>query len=201
MDFFGVAGPASGHLFPTGKPTEDINGVEVTCIDSVNPIVLMAATSIGRTGQETKSELDADEGLREQLQAIRIEAGQRMGMGDVTEHVVPKIAYLSPPRDGGTICSRYFTPNKCHAAHAISGGIAIGLACVSPGTVAAPLAEGLSGNEPDIFVEHCSGQLKVHLSIDSNETDPTKRIVSAGAVRTARPIMDGQVLVPEGLVR
>mgnify|MGYP001807155292 CR=1 FL=1 len=200
MDFFGVAGPSSGHLFPTGSPIDDINGVEVTCIDSVNPIVLMTASSLGKTGQETKEELDKDEDLLQQLQDIRVEAGQRMGMGDVTEHVVPKIAYLSPPRDGGTVCSRYFTPNKCHAAHAISGGIAIGLACVSPGTVAAPLAEGLSGNEPDILVEHCSGILKVHLSINSNESDPTKRIISAGAIRTARPIMDGRVLVPDGLV-
>ena len=200
MDFFGVAGPASGHLFPTGSPTDDINGVEVTCIDSVNPIVLIAGTSLGKTGQETKEELDKDQNLLEQLQAIRIEAGQRMGMGDVTEHVVPKIAYLSPPRDGGTICSRYFTPNKCHAAHAISGGIGIGLACVSPGTVAAPLAKGISGSEPDVLVEHCSGLLKIHLNIDLNESDPTKRIQSAGAIRTARPIMDGRVLVPEGLV-
>ena len=200
MDFFGVAGPASGHLFPTGSPTDDINGVAVTCIDSVNPIVLIAGTSLGKTGRETKDELDKDQNLMEQLQAIRIEAGERMGMGDVTEHVVPKIAYLSPPYQGGTICSRYFTPNKCHAAHAISGGIGIGLACVSPGTVAAPLAKSISGSEPDVLVEHCSGLLKIHLNIDLNESDPTKRIVSAGAIRTARPIMDGRVLVPEGMV-
>ena len=47
---------------------------------------------------------------------------------------------------------------------------------------------------------HGQSTLKIHLNIDLNETDPTKRIVSAGAIRTARPIMDGRVLVPEGLV-
>jgi 2-methylaconitate cis-trans-isomerase PrpF len=44
-----------------------------------------------------------------------------MGMGDVSKMVVPKIGLLAKPRAGGTLTSRYFVPDACHAAHAVTG--------------------------------------------------------------------------------
>ena len=157
------------------------------------------------------------------MEAIRREAGLRMGLGDVSRSVVPKFGLLSVAREGGTITSRYFTPTQCHPAHAVSGGICVAAATALPGTVAASLVDGPAaapripgtavdslaresagstagdvqhdGDERrDVTIEHPSGSLEVALQTASR--DGNVRIVSSGVTRTARKIMSGTVYVP-----
>ncbi|MFO1212529.1 MAG: hypothetical protein U1E74_08435 [Paenacidovorax caeni] len=49
------------------------------------------------------------------LEALRLEAGQRMGMGDVTHSVLPKPVIVSPGTSPGSVVSRYFTPTSATA--------------------------------------------------------------------------------------
>ena len=42
-----------GALLPTGRAVDEIDGVEVTCIDNGMPVVVMRAADLGRTGYET----------------------------------------------------------------------------------------------------------------------------------------------------
>lgn len=74
-----MAGAKTGSLFPTGRRREMIEGVEVSCVDMAMPLVFMPAGQLGKTGYETKQELDADGPLIARMEAIRRIAGQRMG--------------------------------------------------------------------------------------------------------------------------
>ena len=46
------------------------------------PMVIVPAEAVGRTGHESKAELDADSALIKRLDRMRVEAGHRMGLGD-----------------------------------------------------------------------------------------------------------------------
>ena len=192
VEFLDVLGPSTGRLFPTGNPRDVIEGVAVSCVDSVNPVVLVHAADLGETGHEDPEKLDADHPMLIRLEAIRRSASLAMGLGDATNRVLPKIALLSPPVEGGHICSRYFTPTHCHEAHAVSGAIAVAIAAQCPGTVAEDVGRHDEGDQRTVTIEHPSGHLDVLLRINQ-EQEPPDAVISAGVTRTARPIMDGTV--------
>ena len=148
LRFRGIEGSVTGSMLPTGCASETIRAggvdVEATLIDVAMPMVMVRAADLGKSGHEAPAELEADVGFMATMEAIRREAGQRMGLGDVSRSVVPKFGLLSAAR-GGAITSRYFTPTQCHPAHAVSGGICVAAAVAVPGTVAAALAPPETG--------------------------------------------------------
>lgn len=197
LAFLDGAGAKSGKLFPSGARAEVINGVRVTCIDMSMPMVLIPAAAVGKTGHETAAELDADIELMKRMEAIRLEAGLRMGFGDVTGKVVPKIGLVAPPRNGGTIAARYFVPTSCHKAFATTGSVCVTTASVIEGTVvheqARPAPVTASGALLST-IEHPSGQLAVELELGGPEESPVRR---ASVIRTARRLFEGTVFAPD----
>jgi 2-methylaconitate cis-trans-isomerase PrpF len=193
LNFSEIVGSKCGALFPTGSMRERIDGVDVTCIDVAMPMVMLAAVDLGITGYET-TELGANAALLARIEAIRLEAGRRMGLGDVSKLVVPKVALLAKPRAGGVVSSRYLTPHRLHAAHAVTGGICVGTCAMLEGTVGDPLADRGAAHDDIVRLEHPSGTLDVRLEVRRGEHGPD--VVSAGVVRTARKILDGAVFVP-----
>ncbi len=81
LSFLDAWGAVTGQLFPTGERINVIDGVEVTCIDAAMPMVLMNARSLGVTGTESASELDAMPDLLARMERIRLQAGRLMGLG------------------------------------------------------------------------------------------------------------------------
>ena len=193
LNFMDVVGSISGKLLPTGNVRDVIDGVEVTCIDVAMPMIMLRATDFGLTGYEGRGEINPNKALFARIEPIRREAGRRMGFGDVTDKVIPKVGLLSPPRDGGTIASRYLTPHALHAAHAVTGAVCVASACALEGTIAHELAKPDSANPRTIWIEHPSGQVDVLLQ---TKGEGAEMDVIAGTLRTARPIMKGEVLVP-----
>ena len=119
-------------LFPSEKQSEVIQGVETTLIDAAMPVMLVRASDVGKTAYETAQELTQDTIFLARVEAMRREAGERMGLGDVSNKVVPKIIIAAAPKGDGNITSRYFVPDKAHETHAITGGIALAHACQIP---------------------------------------------------------------------
>ena len=62
-----------------------------------------AATPFGVSGTQTREELEADADLKARVEAIRLQAGPRMSLGDVRESSVPKMLLVSAPCHGGVI--------------------------------------------------------------------------------------------------
>lgn len=194
LNFMDIVGSKTGTLLPTGQVTDRINGITVTCIDVAMPMVLMNAHDLGLTGYESRDEIDTNRALFDVVEPIRIEAGLRMGLGDVSRKVIPKIGILSPPQRDGTVCSRYFTPWKLHAAHAVTGAICVASACALEGSVASHLLDGPLDSPSDIGIEHPSGRIDVRLEMSGSGA--SLNIQRAGILRTTRLIMRGEVLVP-----
>jgi 2-methylaconitate cis-trans-isomerase PrpF len=197
LTFLDALGAVTGKLLPTGNTLDRIDGIEASCIDMAMPVMIMAAEAFGKTGRETPEALDADKAMLKKIEAIRLEAGRRMGMGDVSRLVVPKPVLVSRPAQGGNITSRYFTPHACHRTHAVTGALAVATAAVLPGTVANRYVEprGFSGGV--LGIEHPSGRIEVDLVTDCSGAAPV--VERASFVRTARRIFDGHVYVPEAL--
>ncbi|WP_058912630.1 4-oxalomesaconate tautomerase [Entomohabitans teleogrylli] len=191
LTFLNAAGAKTGKLLPTGNLTDTFDGVEVTCLDMAMPMVMIRAEDLGRSGQETPKCLDADPQWLQRLETIRRLAGKAMGLGDVSDKVIPKPVLLSPALHGGTLSVRYFMPHSCHKALAITGAIGLATACVLPGTVAQKLVGG--GWREQIFVEHPSGQIQVNLDQPGDRPEN----IRASVVRTARKILTGEVYLPD----
>jgi len=186
LRFRDVAGSKTGAMFPTGHRRELIDGTEVTLIDGAMPMMLVAAESLGTAATLPPAAIEADAALMARIEALRIEAGRRMGLGDVSASVIPKPALLGPGADGATLTARYLTPHAVHRAMAVTGGITLAVAARMPGTVAAPLAAGPDG---DVRIAHPAGQLEIGLCLEGGE------VRWASVLRTARRIFEGHLLV------
>ncbi len=194
INFQSAIGSVTKKMLPTGKPLDVIDGVEVSCVDIAMPVVLMCAEAFGKTGHETAVELDADRELLKRMEAIRVKAGVLMGMGDVSKSVVPKMALLSKPRNGGVIASRFFVPETCHKAHPVTGTVCIASACAIPGTVASQISPLPPAPQGMIRIEHPQGMIVIDL--DADFTAGKQALRRAALIRTARRIFEGSVFVP-----
>ena len=189
-----MAGAKTGKLFPTGKRTEDILGVTASCVDMAMPCMFLPAAAVGKTGYETKDELDADKALVERLQELRLIAGERMGLGDVREKVIPKPVLVARPKDGGTVCGRYFMPYTVATAFAVTGGTNMAVTSCIEGTVVHAAASLDKGPVREIAVEHPQGKMFVRTEVvDRNGEVSVKQ---ASQIRNARKLFEGKVFVP-----
>lgn len=193
-NYLDVAGSICGSLLPTGNAKDVIDGVEATCVDNGMPVVVLRARDIGVTGYETPGDLNANENLKARIEAIRLQAGPMMNLGDVTSKTVPKICLVSEAQQGGLVNTRTFIPHKCHAAVGVLGAVSVATACIIPGSVTQGLIEAPQGTIKQVSVEHPSGEFSVTLDVDESGQLPV--IKKAGLLRTARLLSRGVLYVP-----
>jgi len=194
LNFVQAVGSKTGKLLPTGRVRDTIDGIEVPCVDLAMPMVIARASDFGKTGAESRLELNADKALFERMEPIRRAASELMGMGNAAGKVVPKFCLVSPPRHGGTITSRYFVPDSCHSAHAVTGTLCLAAACGLDGSITEGIAELPPGPRRRIIIEHPSGTIAAEFELDGPTDAPVIR--RAALVRTARKLMEGTAFVP-----
>lgn len=195
LNFLDAAGAKTGKLLPTGSVRDTVEGVEVSCVDLSSPLVFARASDFGKSGYESKRELDADAALIERIESVRRAAALMMGMGDVAGKVLPKFALVAPPAASGTITGRYFVPWNCHSAFAVTGALCLGAAARIPGSVPYSVARQ---DEPSVVViEHPAGRLETRMETRSATGSSVPVFERAGIVRTARPLLDGVVHVSD----
>jgi 2-methylaconitate cis-trans-isomerase PrpF len=183
LTFVDAAGAKTGRLLPTGSPIDLVDGIEVTAIDCAIPMVLMRAEDLGVSGYEDAATLSANRDLIQRMADIRIKTGALMGMGDVSDMVIPKPVLIAPAKKGGDLCVRYFMPSDCHPALATTGAVGIATAAVTEGTVAFAMA-GKPTVPAQVGIEHPAGRLDVQLEMRNDA-------IVAGLVRTARRLFEG----------
>ncbi|WP_288903441.1 4-oxalomesaconate tautomerase [uncultured Sneathiella sp.] len=188
ITFTETAGSTCGALLPTGNACDAIDGVEVTMIDNGMPSVVMRASDMGITGRETREELEANEPLKERLEAIRLQAGPKMNLGDVINKTVPKMCMVSKPISGGAISTRTFIPHRCHASIGVLGAVTVATAAALEGSPAAELAVIPNGRRKELKIEHPIGETTVVLEMDN-----AGGVESAAILRTARKLFDGVI--------
>jgi 4-oxalomesaconate tautomerase len=198
IEFLDIAGSTCGSLLPTGHSVDVIDGVRVTCIDNGMPVVCVRADDLGLTGYEEPQEIEANLDVCQKVEQLRLAAGPRMNLGDVTKKSVPKVSLLAPAKNGGVIATRTFIPHRVHEAIGVLGAVSVATACVVPGSVAQEIAGVTAdGSVMTLDVEHPSGYFSVSLEAVTKGGDV--HVNSAALVRTARLLMRGDVLVPSSI--
>merc|ERR1712039_283065 len=108
----------------------------------------------------------------------------------------------SPPLNPlHSIASRYFVPDRCHSAHAVTGAIAIAVATTFEGGVTDSINVFQTGERRNVVVEHPSGTVAIEMKLDLSGSPIGKttgekvngRVLEAKIRRTTRPIVDGKV--------
>lgn len=187
-NYLDIAGSACGALRPTGRVIDRVGDVEVTAVDNGMPVVLLRAADLGVEGCESPEQLDANDALRAQLEAIRLEMGPRMQLGDVRDASVPKMCLISPAEDA-LLTTRTFIPHLCHKSIGVLGAVSVATAALWSGSVAEGMAKVPNGDRKRCHLAHPSGSLEVQLEVGEDG-----EVCSAGVVRTARALFRGEVM-------
>ena len=215
LDFIDPGGSMTGQLLPSGDVVDEltvpgVGSYMATLIDAANPCVFVAAADLGFTGVELPNQLNADSQALARLEAIRASAAVAMGLaantGEATRDYPanPKLAMVSPPsahhaaggrrieRSDVELVVRMLSMGRVHHALPGTGGVALAIAALIPGTVpyqvAAKPADGL------VRIGHSSGVISVAADIENISGE---WVASRATVwRSARRLMEGSVLVP-----
>lgn len=215
LDFLDPGGATTGMLLPTGNVTDmlDVPGVgmiEVSMVDAANGCLFLDAHAIGLTGAETPDEIEANKPAMTALDAIRCHAAVAMGLAATPEDTPlgnPKIAIVAKSTDYTTISNetvpagsidlvaRMISMGQCHRVLPLTGALCLGVACRIEGSVPARL---LSGIGDSIRLGTPSGPLSVDAEVlrDGDGWNANR----ASVFRTARRLMEGNVLVPETVI-
>ncbi|ALO67230.1 4-oxalomesaconate tautomerase [Arthrobacter alpinus] len=194
LNFEDVAGSSCGALLPTGNVVDVVDGLQLSCIDNGMPVVCLNAADFGITGYESPAELESNSELKARVEAIRLQVGPMMNLGDVTNKTVPKMSLLAPARDGGLLSTRTFIPHRVHESIGVLGAVSVATACMLEGSVAAQIA-GLSsvGESLEVAVEHPTGSFTVQMQVDNSSGSPV--VTKSALLRTARLLMSGSIYV------
>jgi 4-oxalomesaconate tautomerase len=194
-NYLGTEGSTCGALLPTGNAIDSIDGKEMTCIDNGMPLVILRATDFDMSGYETKEELDNNTALKAALEAIRLQVGHKMNLGNVENQSIPKMCLVSPSVNNGLINTRMFIPHVCHDAIGVLAAVSVATACLLPNTITENIASMPENISNGLSVEHPSGEFTVNLEVSFNENKELK-IEKSGVIRTARLLSKGVVFIP-----
>ncbi|MGL6259562.1 4-oxalomesaconate tautomerase [Vibrio sp. WXL210] len=187
LSFLDVEGAKTGKLFPTGNTVDKVGNFRISCVDAAIPVMIVEASQFGKTGYESPAELDADSEFTDRLEALRRQAGEMMGLGDVSDKVIPKPVLIAKPQtEQGTICARYYVPNRCHKAIAVTGSIAITMSLCFEGTVSSEMLQ-LEDQLVNNCIEHPSGFIDLKVAREQG------KVSSISLIRTARKIFEGEL--------
>lgn len=206
LAFRDPGGAATGRLLPTGRAREtlrlaDGTGLDVSLVDAANPVVFLAASSLGLTAGETPDALGADGALLARFEEIRIAAAVTMGLCDertarTTMKNMPLVALVAPPPDPAhaDVAVRAISSGQPHRAVPLTAAMCLAIAARVPGSLVAELVDPARAAADDLRVAHASGVLQVAARV--RECDGEVVADEAVVYRTARRLMQGEVLIP-----
>ena len=223
LDFKSPTGAVTGKTLPTGNlrdrvTLKDGREIEISVVDAANPTVFVKASSLGMTGLELPSEIEASPQTLAIVEEIRSQVAVWMGLTEKAELAasqtpgLPKIGLMTAATDYVTsdgkkisksqvdLVVRMFSIRTPHKACQITAGICTSVASLLPGTIVSDLMElkASSAGRTEVRLGHPSGIMETvvhHAPADATE------ILKVSVVRTARAIMDGVVHVPTELFK
>jgi 2-methylaconitate cis-trans-isomerase PrpF len=217
LRFSDPGGALTGKLFPTGNVKDNldvpgIGNIELTIIDAANPVVLIQAAVLDLEGTEIER-IDTDETIKKHIEHIRCAVAVKIGIAETIEEAtqrsqaVPKIAWVSAPKSYQTLggkavdvaevdlVARIMSMGTLHKSFAVSGAVATAGAAGIPGTVVHDLMSPEASKKEIMRLGHPGGIIEVGAVVKETKGDFNYKEAILG--RTARRLMEGNVLVPE----
>ena len=201
VDYKGNCGNCSSAVGPFAideRLVKAANGKTIVRIHNTNTKKLIVAHVPVRDGDAV---VDGDRALSARLEAIRVEAGKRMGVPGSA--AVPKIAMVAPPApftaldgahckgDAVDIVARVISMGTCHRASPLTTAMCLAVAARIDGTVVRECAGDAAG---DLRLGHPSGVLPIDAGVKLRDGAPWAERVTV--YRTARRLMEGFVRIP-----
>lgn len=219
MAFKDPSGSVTGQLLPTGNPVDiitipDFGPIEVSFVDSSNPLAFIRASDIGMKGHELPDEIDSNSELMALLEKIRGIAAVKLGF--ITDYndsrtkspTVPKLAMISAakqyttangketaPEDYDILC-RMMSMQKTHKNYALTGAMCTASAAVIEGTIVNQAVK--SGFDPEkLLIGHPGGVMQAGVKHEI-QPDGSAAVSWAIGYRTARMLMRGTAFYRTG---
>lgn len=220
LRFVDPGGTLTGALLPTGNVIdvlEDIGGFgELRCsiVDAGNPFVFVGAEELGIDAADLSSFEDTR--LADGLEAIRARAAVMLGFAEndseasILSQAVPKIAVVAAAENyksmGGEtidpaemdVLIRCLSMGVLHKALPGTAAICAAGAAKIAGSVVSNLVTGDTTNLGALRFGHPSGVMEAGSTMEKKGS--TFHYREATIFRTARRIMEGNVLVPQDLL-
>ena len=211
LDYLDPGGATTGFLLPTGNVSDIIHlkgedPIEVSIIDASTGQVVVAIDRFGLSGAEQVDELEANKELMMLLDRLRRACGVLMGLASSPKDVPlgnPRIALVAPLTPYKTLAdqsiqqgdahlsTRITSMGQIHRVMPLTGAMCLGVACRIKGSVANKLAGDTTG---DLLFANPSGVLPVDANVVFENEEWVAKSVTV--YRTARALMEGNVLIP-----
>ncbi len=211
LDFLDPGGTTTGALLPTGNPVDSVTvdgarTYEMSMVDSSAPCVFLDAARFGLDGSESVADLESRAELMDLVERIRCMAAVRMGLAETPQAApgaAPKIGLVARPKTfktlAGTViepraadlAARIWSMGQVHRVLPLTAAMCLAVACRIPGTVCHDLMTGADG---DVRLANPSGVLPLDARVEV--TNERATAVQVTAYRTARTLMEGNVLIP-----
>lgn len=223
LEFGNPAGSLTGKLLPTGRPRDrlelaDGRAIEASIVDAANPVVFLAAESLGFVGTESPAEIEAATAVTALLEEARSIVAEWLGLTqdrrDATRTTpgLPKVGFVARPMayrttggvdvpvDAIDLTGRLMSMQTAHRSYMATGAIATAAAAMVEGTIVHEVVRPAADRPiaESIRIAHPYGVMEAVVNGDGPAALPVIRGVAIG--RTARHILDGQVWVPRHLL-
>jgi 2-methylaconitate cis-trans-isomerase PrpF len=216
LDYLEPGGSVTGRLLPTGNPRDKLSvpglgTIEVSIVDAANPLAFVRWEDLGLAVGERPEVIDAQPDVLARIEAVRAHASVLAGIAESPELAsstapsVPKLTFVGAPIDytlaDGSVCAAGQTTlraammsmGRVHPTYALTGGICTAVAAALPGTLPEEVSTGARGAS---LIGHPSGVLPLEAEVA--RSDAGWHVPAVSAYRTARRLMEGRVLVPDG---
>lgn len=217
MNWAGTVGAKTGHLSPTGNPTDEIKledgrSIQATLADAANPCVWVYAKDLGIEGSELDDQIDGNQQLIDLTKEVRGKAAVLFGMAknwqkvDEESPAVPLIGMVAPPKDYKTLNGtpanekdmdlrlRLMFMNKLHQSVAGTSSICLAAASRVKDSVVHKVARDHGNNQ--LLIGTPSGIIPVQVKTRPIDKAPFVEFEMLGFNRTARRLMDCTAYYP-----
>ena len=214
LTFLDPGAAAGGGILPTGNAVDtltldDGTRIDASLVSAGNPMVFVAARTLGLDATAAQATLNADAALRARCEQIRIAGALTMGLADsaaaaAARQHTPKVAVVAPPADCVSVDGKRFAAAELDLLtrvlsmgafhHAIPGTAAIAIAAAAgvPGSLVSRQLQ----HDPvgPLRIGHPSGRSEVGATMHTNSGHWV--LEAAVLRRSARLLMDGWACLP-----
>ena len=164
--FHDLSGAKCGGIIPSGHIQEEFYGMRATCVDNGVPVVCLRADDFGLIGEETAEQLNQNDELCQQFEAIRIKAGLAMGLADVTDKFVPHLCLVNSGPNEASLHVRSFIHSVWQPSTDHLAALSVATAALYTKSVLHDLTPVPEGLAKQICISQQSGQIDILLELN-----------------------------------